>query len=179
MRTGLARIICAAIVAFLTLAPSQASAAERKFPVAAGTLVVQVDPNWDNATDIPEELEGAVGFVLGDGTMMRWLMLPGNDMPPGSESSSDLRMMTNDLRRGLEKHSFDVSPDLISIEGPYVRGYYIRASNPNRTARGYRYVYTGFIAVNNFPVLFNIAWNSGGQGAADRAIAAVKNLRVR
>jgi hypothetical protein len=173
------RVVCAGLAA-LVLWTGNALAVEFKLPTTlAGTLVLSIDANWKRLPeeDLPEGFEDAVGFRIGDGTTMQWLLVPQNSAPPGSGSAANLRMLTLDMKRMLASQDALTSEDLLTLDGPDIRGFYIRATDPHPKAGEWKYMYTGWVAVNEFPVMFNIVWNTGGQTAADRALAAVKGMR--
>jgi len=173
--SGAAWIIHAAL--FLLLGQA-ASAADHRVETVAGTLIVPVDSNWVELKELPQGLEDAVGFRIGDGSLMQWLFVPGNQAPAGSGASGNLRILTMQLRRMLEEQNAEMGDDLLTLSGGSVKGYYVRATDPNPKSGEWKYTYAGWIAVGEFPVMFNIVWNQGGQAAADRALAAVKNLRL-
>jgi hypothetical protein len=155
-----------------------ASAADHRHKFQDGTLIVSVDSTWNEVKDFPEDVIDAVGFRVGDGSLMQWLLQPGSGAPAGSGAGGNLRIMAMQLKRMLEEKTSDISDALLPIGGSGVTGYYVRAVDPDPGPDEWKYMYTGYVAVNDVPIMFNIVWNQGGQAAADRALAAVKTLRL-
>jgi hypothetical protein len=173
------RVLAAGLVLTGLAAPSVA--VERKLDVAAGTLVVDVDANWQPANDMSSEVSDvAVGFKLGDGSTMRWLFAPANDAPAGSGKPAQMRELTLALKEELAKQNAEFRGDgLLEIRTDHAIGYYVDAVDPRPKPGEYEFMMTGWVAVDSFPVMFNIVWNRGGERAAQRALDAVRGMRLR
>lgn len=177
-QSKLARAQLFGIVAML-LTISNAAAVEHRYETPVGTVIIDVDSNWSEMSSIPEGLEG-IGFEVDGGKVMQFMLGTHDDLPPGAADAGTLRQLTNDLRRSDEAEKLKVSEEILSLTSASLRGYYYLATNPAVTpAPGdYQYMYTGFIAAGSDPLMFIIAWNAGGQSAADRALTALNRLRV-
>jgi len=167
------------LLAVLFLGFGDAMAGETRYSTPLGTFVVDVDSNWNEMSSLPEGMEG-IGFQVGNGKVMQFILGTVEDLPAGSADAGTLRLLTNDLRRSDAKDNLAVSEELMSLSGSNFAGYYYLATNPASVpAPGdFKFMYTGFIAVGSDPVMFMIAWNAGGKTAADRALAVLKRLRV-
>ena len=175
---SLARLLVASLAAML-LGIGDAAAVDRRYTTPIGVVIVDVDVNWTEMRSLPDGIEG-IGFEVGNGTVMQFMLGFLDDLPPGSANAGTLRQLTNDLRRSEAEDKVIVSDELMSVSGPDFTGYYYLATSPAAVpAPGdYKHMYTGFIAVGSDPLMFTIAWNAGGKPAADRALAALKRLRV-
>jgi hypothetical protein len=161
------------------LLASALMAADHKMDTVAGRLVFNVDANWSPVDDFPEEMEHAAGFRVGDGSTMQWLVAPANELGRGMGKGADVRALTMELKEMLEADGGVVSDGLQTIQGERAQGYYIKAVDPSPRPGEWKFMYTGWVAVDSHPVMFNIVWNAGGQSAADRALASVRSMRLQ
>ena len=170
------KLVCVIVMAFSI---GNATAAEKWYSTPLGTIVVDVDSNWQEMSSLPDAIEG-IGFEVDNGKVMQFLLGTLEYLPRGSADRGTLRQLTNDLRRSDAEDKLTVSDELMSLTGSNFTGYYYFATNPAAVpAPGdFKHMYTGFIALGSDPVMFMIAWNAGGKTAADRALATLKRLRV-
>jgi hypothetical protein len=153
-------------------------AADYKVDTVAGRLVLNIDVNWSLVDNMPEGMEGAVGFRVGDGSTMQWVFTPANEHGVGMGAGADMRELTMELKEMLEGEGGIISDGLQSIQTDRVRGFYVRAVDPAPRPGEWKFMYTGWVAVDSHPVMFNIVWNQGGQSSADRALASVRTMRL-
>jgi hypothetical protein len=171
-----------ALAGVLTLAwmvTSLALAADHKLETVAGRLIFNVDANWTLVDELPEDMEGAVGFRVGDGSSMQWLVSPANEHGQALKSAADVRELTLYLREEVESQGGEIAGGLVPIQGPRARGFYLKAVDPAPGPGEWKYMYTGWVSVDSHPVMFNIVWNAGGQSSADRALESVKSMRLQ
>jgi len=165
--------------AVIAIGVADARAVERKYETAMGLIVVDVDSGWTGVRQMPDNLNG-IGFQVGDGRAMQFLLGAIDEMPPDGTDIVGLRRFADALRRSEANDKIIVSDTLLSISGPQFRGYYYLATNSAAVpAPGdYKHMYTGFILAGSNPLMFTIAWNTGGKPAADRALHAVRTLTL-
>jgi hypothetical protein len=166
--------LLAGSLAFGTLA----LAADHKIKTVVGRLVLNIDVNWTLVEDLPEGMEGVTMFRVGDGSTMQWLIAPANERGIGQGASGDVRDLTLTLKEEIESQGGEVVGGLQSIQTDRVRGYYIKGVDPSPGPDEWKFVYTGWVAVDAHPVMFNIVWDPGGQSSADRALASVRSMRL-
>jgi hypothetical protein len=164
-------------IATLFLAASAAFAGDVKYDVGDQVLVVNIDGNLDEV-DVTDLDRDAIGFQMSNG-MMRWLFVPTANSRGKKISESALRTQTNDLRREIQSQGGEASEDLLEIKGGQVSGYYIKGIDSDAGSDEWEFVYTGFVLVGEtLPVMFNIVWDKGAEGAANRALSAVRGMRL-
>lgn len=155
------------------------TAADHKMDTVAGRLVFNIDANWSLVDDLPEGMEDAAGFRVGDGSTMQWLVAPANEHGRAMGSGGDARDLTLELKEMVEGEGGVVSGGVQAIQGERARGYYIMAVDPAPKPGEWKFMYTGWVIVDSHPVMFNIVWNAGGQSSADRALASVRSMRLQ
>ena len=153
--------------------------ADHKMDTVAGKLVFNIDANWSLVDDLPEDMEDAAGFRVGDGSTMQWLVAPANEHGRGMGSGGDARELTLELKEMVEGDGGIVSGGVQTIQGERARGYYIMATDPAPRPGEWKFMYTGWVIVDSHPVMFNIVWNAGGQTSADRALASARSMRLQ
>ena len=176
---GWGRVSGIACLLAMSLASGRATASERSYETPLGTVFVDVDSNWSAMRTLPNGIEG-IGFEVDGGKVMQFMLGTVEDMPSGVLDAGTLRRLTNELRRSDEADQLEVSEEILTLSGRGLRGYYYLATNPAAIpAPGdYKNMYTGYISVGPDALLFVIAWNEGGKSAADRALTALKRLRI-
>jgi len=167
------------VIAALLASPGTASATEHEYDTPLGVIVVDVDPNWKEVARMPDGMEG-IGFETDSGRIMQFLLGSIAELPNGSADAGTLRLLANDMRRSDANDGLKVSDDVLALSGPNFRGYYYLATNPAAVPApvDYQQMYVGFVAIGSTPLMFTIAWNSGGKAAADRALATLNRLRI-
>jgi hypothetical protein len=169
------RALSSVVVATLSLWSPAGIAGDQAFEVGEDLLVVDIDGNWEelDASDI--SASAAAYEVEG---VMRWFFEP-HPRQPGKISNGDLRILVQDLRREVVSQGGEISGDLQEISGGNVIGYYVRSVDPKLGASDYKYQYIGYVVVGQaIPVEFSILWSRGGDSQANRALAAVRNMRL-
>ena len=166
------------LISSLALSPA-ALPADFKIDTVAGRLVMNVDVNWTLVEDLPEDLEGTTVFRVGDGSSMQWLIAPANARGIGLGSGGDVRDLTLALKEEVEGQGGVVAGGLQAIQTDHVRGFFIKAVDPSPGADEWKFTYTGWVAVDSHPVMFNIVWDPGGETSADRALATVRSMRLQ
>jgi hypothetical protein len=166
--------ICAGL-ATLSLGAPAAFAGDERFKVEKDELVVSIDGNWQEL-DAAEISPLAAAYEI-EG-VMRWFFEP----HPGVAkdlTNGDLRMLARDLRREIESQGSQASDEVTQLEGGDVSGYYVRGVNPKAGANELKYMYIGYVVVGRtIAVEFSILWSKGGEGSANRALAAVRGMRL-
>jgi hypothetical protein len=163
------------VVATLSLWSPAGIAGDQTFEVGEDLLVVGIDGNWEelDASDISP---GAVAYEI-EG-VMRWFFEP-HPRQPGKISNGELRMLVQDLRREIESQGGETSGDLQEINGGNAIGYYVRSIDPKVAATDFKYQYIGYVVVGQtIPLEFSILWSKGGESMANRALAAVRSMRL-
>jgi hypothetical protein len=158
---------------------SAAIPADFKIDTVAGKLVMNVDVNWTLVEDLPKDMDGITMFRVGDGSSMQWLIAPANSRGIGLGAGGDVRDLTIELQEELESQGGVIEGGLQSIQTDRVRGFYIKAVDPSPGPDEWKFTYTGWVAVDSHPVMFNIVWDPGGQTSADRALATVRSMRLQ
>lgn len=163
-------------VAALSLWSPAVPAGDQKFPVDDGVLIVDIDGNWEEL-DTSEISDRTIGYELTG--VMRWIFEPHPKLGRTTITTSELRVLAQDLRREIKAQGGESSDDLYEIEGKDVRGYYVRGTDPKARTGDYRHMYVGYVVVgDSLPVEFSILWMNGGESAAKRAVNAVRGMRL-
>jgi len=164
-------------IAALSLGSPAVLAGDQTWEVGNDALIVSIDGTW-NEVDVSSADPDAVGFQAGN-QLMQWLFVPTTNDSGKKVSEQALRMQTQDLRRELKSQGGEVSDDLLELSGGQVQGYYVKGVDPKAGSDEWEFAYAGFVLVNGkVPVMFNITWDKGGEGAANRALAAVRGMRL-
>jgi hypothetical protein len=166
--------------ALLWLGVADAMAVERKFETRIGIVTVDVDADWRIVNAEPEDASG-ISFELGRGGQTMQFFLGTTNEPGNQEiSPAAARKLVEDVRTDEIAEGFKAD-EVSAFTGSQFSGYYFRETGvPRPTPRPGEYTWqiVGVLVTPSAPLLFTIAWNDGGKAAADRAFAAVKQLKL-
>lgn len=164
-------------IAALSLGSPAVLAGDQTWEVGDDQLIVSIDGTWIEV-DVSSADPDAVGFQAGN-QLMQWLFVPTANDSGKKISEAALRTQTQDLRRELKSQGGETSEDLLELGGGQVKGFYVKGVDPNAGSDEWEFVYAGFVLINDkVPVMFNITWDKGGEGAANRALSAVRGMRL-
>jgi hypothetical protein len=79
----------------------------------------------------------------------------------------------------MEASGGEVNHDQMSIEGPNVRGYYVKGIDHHPKPGEFTFICAGPLSISSRPYVFQILWNAGGESAATNALAALKTVRIQ
>ena len=179
MRSVLCGLILCGVVPF-AVAADKAAPAEKRFALPAGeTLVIKWTAGWADIAAPAGSPAGTVTFSGPDPSRMRVMIVPLPPSPNFTGDDGNLRILTRNMVREMEASGGEVNHDQIAIEGPDVRGFYVKGIDHKPKPGEFSFIYAGPLAISSRPYVFQILWNAGGEGAANNALAALKTARIQ
>jgi hypothetical protein len=171
--------IALAMAGFAFAADKQSSA-EKRFALPAGeSLVIHWNATWKEASPPAGSPAGSVAFNGPDAAKMRVLILPLPPNPNFTGDTGNLRILTRNMARELEESGGEVNPDQLAIEGQNVRGFYVKGIDHKPKPGEFSFIYAGPLSINSRAYVFQILWNTGGEAAANAALAALRTVRIQ
>jgi len=179
MRSAICGVILCGVTA-VGIAADKPASAEKRFTLPSGeALVIRWNASWAEMAAPPGAPDGAVAFSGPDASKMRATLVP---MPPNPNFTGDignLRILTRNLVRALEESGGEVQSEQLSIDGPNVRGLYVKGFDKAPKPGEFAFIYAGPLVIGSRPYIFEILWNTGGEAAANSALAALKTVRIQ
>jgi hypothetical protein len=167
-------------VAALGSAADKPTSAEKRFSLPSGeALVIRWNASWTDATPPAGSPVGTVAFNGPDASKMRVLLVPLPPNPNFTGDAGNLRILARNMARELEESGGEVNHEQQPIEGQNVLGFYVKGIDHNPKPGEFTFIYAGPLAVGSRPYVFQILWNTGGEGAANAALAALKTVRIQ
>jgi hypothetical protein len=179
MRSAICGLILCA-VAPLSFAADKPASAEKRFALPAGeSLVIKWTAGWADIAAPTGAPVGTVAFSGPDASKMRVMLVPLPPDPNFTGDAGNLRIMARNMSRELEQSGGEVDPEQKAIEGPNVRGFYVKGIDHKPKPGEFSFIYAGPLAISTRPYVFQILWNTGGDAAANAALAALKSVRIQ
>jgi hypothetical protein len=171
-------ILCG--VAPLTAAADRPAAAEKRFALPAGEmLVIRWSAGWADIGAPAGTPAGTVTFSGPDASKMRVMLVP---LPPDLNFTADagnLQVIARNMARELENSGGEVDHEQKPIEGPNVRGLYVKGIDHHPKPGEFTFIYAGPLAIGKRAYVFQILWNAGGETAANDALSALGSIRIQ
>lgn len=178
MRSVLCGLILCGVVP-LSVAADKAVPAEKRFTLPAGeVMVIKWSAGWADIAAPQGSPAGTVTFSGPDPAKMRVMIVP---LPPDPNFTGDignLRILARNMARELENSGGEVDHEQKAIEGPNVRGFYVKGIDHTPKPGEFSFIYAGPLAVGTRAYVFQVLWNAGGEAAANNALAALKSVRI-
>jgi hypothetical protein len=164
----------------LAVAAGKQDAMEKRFALPAGqTMVIKWNAGWADIAVPTGAPPGTVTFSGPDASKMRVMLVPLPPDPNFTGEAGNLRMLARNMARELEESGGEVNPEQLPIEGPNVRGFYVKGIDHKPKPGEFGFIYAGPIAISSRPYVFQILWNAGGEAPANAALAALETLRIQ
>ena len=179
MRSSIFSLILCGIAAHAAAADKPASTEKRFTLPAGGVLFIRWNSSWTDIAAPTGSPDGTVTFAGPDASKMRVMLVP---LPPNPDFTGDdgnLRTLTRNMAHELEDSGGEVNHEQLAIEGPQVRGFYVRGIDHKPKPGEFTFIYAGPLSISSHPYVFQILWNAGGEGAANNALAALKTVRIQ
>jgi hypothetical protein len=177
------RIVCGIILGGITAfaaAADKPAAAEKRFTLPAGeSFVIQWNPTWMETSPPAGSPAGSVAFNGPDAAKMRVLIVPLPPNPNFTGDAGNLRILMRNMARELERSGGEVDHEQVSLEGPHVRGFYVKGVDHKPKPGEFTFIYAGPLSIDSRAYVFQILWNAGGEPAAHAALAAIKTVRIQ
>lgn len=178
-RTAIWGLILCGGASFAAAADKPASA-EKRFALPGGeSLVIKWSAGWAEIAAPSGAPAGTVAFSAPDSSKMRVMIVP---MPPNPNFTGDtgnLRILARNVARELEESGGEVNHDQLAIEGPDVRGFYVKGIDHKPKPGEFSFIYAGPLSISSRLYIFEILWNTGGEAAANNALAALRTVRIQ
>jgi len=179
MRQLICGLIICGVLPFAVAADKPASATKRFNLIGGQVMVIQWSAGWADIAAPAGVPDGSVAFSGADPSKMRVLIVP---LPPNPNFTGDddsLRILARNMARELEQSGGQVDHEQQPIEGPDVRGFYVKGVDPKPKPGEFTFIYAGPLSIASRPYVFQILWNEGGEKAANTALAALKSVRIQ
>ena len=177
------RLVCGLIV--LAVAPLGVTAdkpapAEKRFALPAGeSLVIKWSAGWTDMAPPPSTPPGTVSFAGPDSSKMRVMLVPMPPNPKFTGEAENLRISRATWRASWRRAAARSTTSRLAIEGPNVRGFYVKGVDHKPKPGEFSFIYAGPLSISSRPYVFQILWNTGGETAANAALAALKSVRIQ
>lgn len=169
-------LICG--MASLAVSADKTAFAEKRFALpAGGSLVMKWASGWAGIAPPPSVPAGTVSFSGPDASRMRVLLMPVPTEAGFTSEFESLRTLTSNVARELAT-SGEVDKLHRTIEGPNMRGLYVKGVDLPPKPGEFSFIYSGAIAIDARPFVFQILWNAGGEANAEAALVALKTVRI-
>ena len=168
--------------AFAALAPAadKAASADKRFALPAGeSLVIKWNAGWAEVSAAADSPAGTVSFNGPDATKMRVNIAPLPPNPNFTGDTGNLRILTRNVARELEELGAEVDHEQRPIEGQNVRGFYVKGIDHKPKPGEFSFIYAGPLFISSRAYVFEIVWNTGGEAAANAALAALRTVRIQ
>jgi len=168
--------------AFAGLAPAadKAPSADKRFALPAGeSMVIKWNASWKEVSPAADSPLGTVSFNGPDSAKMRVNIAP---LPPNPNFTGDignLRILARNMARELEESGGEVDLEQVPIEGQNVRGFYVKGIDHKPKPGEFSFIYAGPLSISSRAYVFQILWNTGGESAANAALAALRTVRIQ
>jgi hypothetical protein len=175
-------------VACLLAATAAAAAADKTLPLDTGQdFTINWGADWVVGTNAPDSPPGTITINGPDAKLWRIAVGP---MPPHPTLTADpgnLRMYLRMMIRGVENGGMTVDPEQRTIDGRGANGLYVKAHDGHKKTKAeirkaggdFSDTYIGALSIGGRPYLFEVSWVTGGETAANSALAAIKTIRIR
>jgi hypothetical protein len=161
-------------------AADKPASAEKRFALPAGeSLVIKWNGTWTEASPPAGSPVGTVAFNGPDAAKMRVLIVPLPPNPNFTGDAGNLRILMRNMARELEESGGEVNPEHQAIEGQNVRGFYVRGVDHKPKPGEFSFIYAGPLSISSRAYVFQILWNTGGETAANAALAALRTVRIQ
>jgi len=161
----------------LAVAADKAAPAEKRFELPSGEkLVIKWNAEWADFGAPPGVPPGTVTFSGPDASKMRVMIVPLPPNPNFTGDAGNLRILMSNLTREMEKTGQVNEP--VAIEGPNMSGLYVKGVDPKPKPGEFTFVYAGPLSISKRAYVFQVVWNAGGEVMADKALAALKTVRI-
>jgi hypothetical protein len=179
LRTVICGLILCGVVPF-AVAADKPGAAEKRFELPGGqALLIKWSAGWAEIAAPVGAPAGTVAFSGPDASKMRVMLVP---MPPNPNFTGDagnLRILARNIARELEASGGEVNHEQLAIEGPNVRGFYVKGIDHKPKPGEFTFIHAGPLSISSRAYIFQILWNTGGEAAAANALAALKSVRIQ
>jgi len=176
MRSAIFGLILLGVVPFAAAA-DKAAPAEKQFELPSGEkLVISWTAGWtdfDAPAGVPP---GTITFSGPDAAKMRVMIVPLPANPNFTGDDANLRILMSNLVREMEKTGKVDDPQ--AIAGPNVNGLYVKGIDSNPKPGEFSFIYAGPLSISKRAYVFQVVWNEGGEPMADKALAALKTVRI-
>ena len=181
------RLVCGLLlcaVASLGTAADKAVPVEKRFALSNGqSLVIRLPTGWGESTDarmFKGAPPGTVGLRGPDPKQMQFLIGPWQLDPSVNDDVENLRKSTRYLAQTMEQQpATQVNHEQQPLDGPNVRGFYVKGVDDKPKPDEYRYMYVGTVLISSRACLIQVAWNDGAEATAKQAIAAIATARIQ
>jgi hypothetical protein len=172
----------------LFLVTGVASAADKSITLDTGDVVtLDWGADWVVGANPPESPPGTLTIHGADATQWRIVVGPLPPHPTLTADAGNLRMYVRWMARGLENGGAQVDEEQKPIEGRSARGLYFKAHDGRKKTKAqirkvggdFTDAYVGAMNVGSRPYVFEIDWIQGGEAAANKALTAVRNIRIK
>jgi hypothetical protein len=164
-----------------------AAAVDKRFPTDEGqTVVINGGADWVAGVNPPSSPAGTVTIIGPDPKLWRISVGPLPPHPTLTADPGNLRMYMRMWARGMENGGIQVEPEHKEIQGRNLSGIYVKIHDSRKKTKSqiqksggeFTDAYVGALSIGGNPYLFEVSWISGGESAANTALAAVKTIRI-
>lgn len=179
MRSAICGLILCGLAPLVDAADKPA-AGEKRFALPAGqTMVIKWSAGWADLSPPTGSPNGTVAFSGPDASKMRVMLVPLPPDPNFTGDTGNLRIIARNMARELEDSGGEVDHEQKPIEGPNVRGFYVKGIDPKPKPGEFSFIYAGPVSIGTRPYVFQILWNTDAEQHANAALAALKTLRIQ
>lgn len=172
----------------LLLITSASMAADKSITMDTGDVVtLDWGADWIVGTNPPDSPPGTLTIHGPDAASWRIIVGPLPPHPTLTADAGNLRMYVRWMARGLENSGASVDEEPKPFQGRVAKGLYFKAHDGRKKTKAqirkvggdFTEAFVGAMNVGSRPYVFEVNWIQGGEAAANKAFASVKNLKVK
>lgn len=168
--------------------PAATFAADKSVSLDTGDVfTINWGAGWVVGANAPGSSPGTITINGPDARLWRIAVGPLPPHPTLTADPGNLRMYMRMWARGMENSGIQVEPEHKEIRGRDLSGIYVKVHDGHKKTKAeirkaggdFTDGYVGALSIGGRPYLFEVSWISGGETAANTALAAVKTIRIK
>lgn len=172
----------------LALSPAASLSADKSVTLDTGDVfTISWGDEWVVGANAPASLPGTITINGPDARLWRIAVGPLPPHPSLTADPGNLRIYMRTWVRGMENAGIEAEPDHKEIRGRELTGIYVKVHDGHKKTKAeirkaggdFTDAFLGALSIGGRPYLFEVSWISGGEAAANNALAAVKTIRIK
>jgi hypothetical protein len=134
-------------------------------------------PGWQLEDAASKGLPGSFEFHAPDRLQMVTTLSPIGGMP-GLTADDAMKALVTKTSRQFEGQAVEKEIKVQRISSDEAHGYFVCLTDKAPKPDEYKFLCQGLVNVRDLPISFMLLYNDGGKADAERALSALKSLRI-